>query len=118
MTDYEEQIATDFATLSHTELFDKYWCKIKNKPTVCGVADALERKDLLSGLIRSDWVNDGLDEDGLYLIKVGDHFQVFIGERGFKHGIKEFRNLKSACISWIDMAFNQLDHLAPDSKIR
>lgn len=117
MKSYEAQLANDFARLSDVEIFKRYWGKIEDGTTIRGLVDALESLNLLTALVRTDWRNDGRDQDGLYLIRDGQLFQVFQGERGIKNWLKEFHDLKSACTAFVDSALNQLDYLAPDSKI-
>ena len=118
MSPYEEKLARDFVNLTETQIFDLYWGKIEERPSVSGVVEALEKQGLLEALIRTDWKNDGFDRDGLYLTKSAEKYQVFIGERGGRHGVIEFSDLRSACAAWVDSAFNQLLYTAPDSKIR
>ena len=117
MTNYEEQLAIDFATLSNSEIFDKYWCKIQAGTTIYGIVQALRTKELLSAMIRTDWRNDGKDPDGLYLIKDNHRYQVFMGERGIKLQLEEFPDLLTASLIYVDWALCQLSYVAPDSKI-
>lgn len=117
MTNYTEQLAVDFANRTLSDLRKHYDGQIKDGTTIQEVVVCMQKLGLLNNLIRSDWRNNGLDRDGLYLINDGQRFQVFVGERGIKNWLEEFQDLPSACSAWLDAAFNELDYLAPDSKI-
>lgn len=117
MNSYELTLAIALAMQPSSELANRYRGKIQEGTTIKGILDALQTQNLLMALIRTDWRNDGRDRDGLYLIREGQRFQVFRGERGIKHLVKEFQDLRTACFVWVDSALNQLHYLAPDSKI-
>lgn len=118
MTTYINELASDVVTLDSRQLSAKYKGNIKSGITITETVDALEKCGLIDRLVRNDWKNDGGDKDGLYLIRAGDHFEVFAGERGIKNWKQEFPDIKSACFAWVDFLFNEFYYLAPDTNIK
>lgn len=112
-----DMLAEDLVMMKIGDLRSLYYNKITKGTTIRQVVDALKMKNLLQRLVRSDWRNDGGDKDGLYLIREGNVYQVFMGERGVKNWLEEFADLESAAISWADLILSELGYLAPDSKI-
>lgn len=107
----------DLAQLNFQELANKYKGKIPRGTKIEDVVKSLEKHGFLGRLVRNDWKNDGKDKDGIYLIRAGDSFEVFTGERGIKNWKQEFTDIRSACTSFIDALLNELHHVAEDSKI-
>jgi hypothetical protein len=83
--------------------------------TVQSVIDKLKELGLESRLVDRHWSYDDPSLDGYFVIKNGNHYEFFRGERGGKHWLEKYRAVDEALFVKVESLLSVLGNRSPDA---